>query len=183
MRKPVVVFGLLSGAVSSAMMLLTVPFMDRIGFERAEVLGYTTIIASFLLVYFGVRSYRDRVAGGSVTFGRAFTVGILIALLSSACYVATWQFIYYQVNPGFVDQYATYSIERARASGASQSEIDATARQMEQFKALYRNPAINIGITFMEPLPIGLVVALISAAVLRRRRPTGLAATLGQRAS
>jgi hypothetical protein len=170
MRKTVLVFGLLSGAVSSALMLLTVPFMDRLGFgSRSVVVGYTGIVASFLLVYFGVRSYRDRVAGGSVTFGRAFTVGLLITLLSSACYVATWEFIYFTLKPDFADQYGAYIIERARASGASQQEIEATARQNEQFKILLGNPLTNAAITLIEPLPIGLAVTLISAGILRRK--------------
>ncbi len=122
MRKTVLVFGLLSGAVSSAMMLLTVPFMDRLGFgPRSVVVGYTAIVASFLLVYFGIRSYRDRVAGGSLTFGRAFTVGILISLLSSACYVATWELVYFKLKPDFLDQYSAYAVERARQSGASRA--------------------------------------------------------------
>lgn len=183
MRKTIVVFGLISGAVSSAMLLLTVPFMERIGFDRGEVLGYTTIVASFLLVYFGIRSYRDRVAGGTMTFGRGFTVGILITLVSSACYVATWEFIYFKLNPGFVDQYAAYAIERARASGASQQEIEATTRQLEQFKVQYQNPLINTAITFMEPFPIGLVVTLISAAILRRARQEEATGAAGQRVS
>jgi hypothetical protein len=173
MRKTVLVFGLLSGAVSSAMMLLTVPFMDRIGFgQRSVVLGYTAIVASFLLVYFGIRSYRDRIAGGVLTFGRAFTVGILITLLSSACYVLTWQFVYFKLKPDFADQYSAYAIERARQSGASQQEIEATALRMEEFKTLLQNPLTNAAITFIVPVPVGLVVTLISATVLRRtRRP------------
>jgi hypothetical protein len=183
MRKTIVVFGLISGAVSSAMLLLTVPFMERIGFDRGEVLGYTTIVASFLLVYFGIRSYRDRVAGGTMTFGRGFTVGILITLVSSACYVATWEFIYFRLNPGFADQYAAHAIERARASGASQQEIEATTRQLEQFKVQYQNPLINTAITFMEPFPIGLVVTLISAAILRRARQEEATGAAGQRVS
>ena len=121
MRKTVLVFGLLSGAVSSAMMLLTVPFIDRLGFgSRSVVVGYTGIVASFLLVYFGIRSYRDRVAGGSLTFGRAFTVGILITLLSSACYVATWELVYFKLKPDFLDQYR-HTLSRVPASPAPQS--------------------------------------------------------------
>jgi hypothetical protein len=167
MKRTVLVFGLLSGAVASGMMLLTIPFMDRIGFDRAEVLGYVTIVAAFLLVFFGVRSYRAQV-GGTLSFGRAFRVGILITLVSCACYVVTWQFIYYRLAPGFVDQYAVYVIDRVRASGANQQEIDDTERRMGEFKTLYANPFVNVGLTFLEPFPIGLVVTLISAAALRR---------------
>ena len=173
MKKTVLTFGVLSGAVSSAMMLLTLPFLDRIGFDRGEILGYTMIVASFLLVFFGVRSYRENVAGGSLTFGRAFVVGLLITLVSCAFYVVTWEIIYFKLSPGFADKYTAYAIEKARASGASQESIDATARQMRAFKEMYDKPLINAAITFVEPFPIGLAVTLISAAVLRKRPQKG----------
>ena len=168
MKRTVIVFGLLGGAVASAMMLLTLPFMDRIGFARAEVLGYTTIVAAFLLVFFGVRSYREEVAGGTITFGRAVKVGLLITLVICFCYVATWEVIYYFISPDFVDRYASYTLDTARASGATPQEIEATSRQMEEFKVMFRNPLLNAALTLLEPLPIGIVVTLISAAVLRR---------------
>jgi hypothetical protein len=169
MKKTVVTFGLISAAVSSAMMLLTVPFMDRIGFDRGEILGYTLIVLSFLLVFFGIRSYRDNVAGGSLTFGRAFTVGLLITLVSCLGYVITWEFIYFKLAPGFADKYSAYAIERVRASGGSQAAIDETARQMREFKQMYDRPLVNAAMTFVEPFPIGLAVTLISAAVLRKK--------------
>ncbi len=173
MKRTVLTFGVLSGAVSSAMMLLTLPFLDQIGFDRGEILGYTMIVASFLLVFFGVRSYRENVAGGSLTFGRAFVVGLLITLISCTFYVVTWEIIYFKLAPGFADKWAAYTIEKARASGASQESIEATARQMRAFKEMYDKPLVNAAITFVEPFPIGLAVTLISAAVLRKRRPTG----------
>ena len=89
MRKTVLTFGLIAGAILSIMMLATIPFHDEIGFDRAEVIGYTTMVLAFLLIFFGVRSYRDNVRGGSVSFGRAFAVGALIVAVASACYVAT----------------------------------------------------------------------------------------------
>src|SRR4029078_7609645 len=104
MRKVVLVFGLLSGAVSAALMLMTVPFMHRIGFDYGLVVGYTAIVLSFLFFYFGTRSYRDNVAGGTVTFGRAFSVGLLIALISSLCYVVTGEFLYFNLIADFCDK-------------------------------------------------------------------------------
>jgi len=170
MRKTVITFGLLSGAVSSLMMLATVPFLDRIGFDHGEILGYTTIVLSCLFVFFGVRSYRENSAGGTLTFGRALGVGLLITLVSCACYVVTWEIIYFKLAPGFADKYAAYTVERVRSSGASAQQIEATARQMQQFKQQYDQPLFNAAITFMEPFPIGFLVALVSAAVLRRNR-------------
>lgn len=173
MKKTVVIFGLLSGAVSSVLMLLSVPLLDRIGFDNGVVLGYTGMVMAFLLVYFGVRSYRDNVAGGTLGFGRAFTVGLLITLISCACYVVTWEIIYFKLWPGFADKYSAYAIDKVKASGASQQTIDETARQMAAFKKMYENPLINVAFTFVEPFPIGLAVTLISAAVLKKKRPAG----------
>lgn len=173
MKKTVVTFGLISGALSSLMLVGTVPFKDRIGFDKAEVLGYTTIVVSFLLVFFGVRSYRENVGGGAIAFGRAFSVGILITLISCVCYVVTWEIVYFNFTPGFVDQYAAYMVERAKASGASQEAIQAQLEQMKKFKELYDNPFFNGAITFLEPFPIGLLITLISAVALRKK-PQGL---------
>ena len=168
MKRTVLTFGLLSGAVSSLMMLLTIPFHDRFGYDRLELIGFTTIVASCLLIFFGIRSYRDHVAG-ALTFGRAFTVGILITVVSCICYVATWQVVSRTWTPDFMDKYGAHLIERAKASGASQQEIDAKVQEVATFKRLYANPLFNIAFTFMEPFPIGLGVTLISAAVLRRK--------------
>jgi hypothetical protein len=174
MKKTVWTFGLLSGAVSSVMMLVTAPFWERIGFDRAEIIGYATIIAAFLLVFFGVRSYREQM-GGTLTFGRGFTVGLLITLVSCACYVATWQFVHRQFAPDFAEKYQAHLMAKAKAEGATQAELDAQAAELRQFKELYSNPLFNVAITFLEPFPIGLGVSLISAAILRRKPAAALA--------
>ena len=175
MRKTVLTFGLISGAILSAMMLATMPFAEAIGFDRLMVIGYTTMVAAFLLIFFGVRSYRDHVAGGSVTFGRAFAVGALIGLVASACYVATWQVVYFKIAPDFGAQYQAHLLDRARSRGETQADLDRRVAEMERFAELYDNPAINAAITFLEPLPVALIIALMSAGVLRRR-PGGAAA-------
>ena len=179
MKKTVLTFGLISGVFSSVMMLLTVPFLDRVGFDHGEILGYSLIVLSFLLVFFGVRSYRDNVAGGALTFGRALAVGLLITLISCTFYVATWELIYYKLAPGFLDKYTAHVIEKERAGGATPEQLQATAVRMEEFKRLYQNPLVNIAFTFLEPFPIGFLVSLISAGVLRRRAGPAFAAAEG----
>ena len=169
MKKTVLTFGLISGAISAVTMLVTLPFVDKIGFEKGEILGYTVMMLAALMVFFGVRSYRENVGGGRLTFGRGFAVGLLITLISSACYVATWEIVYYKLMPDFADKYAAHMVERAKASGASQQKIDEQVRQAKQFKQMYDNPAINVGITFMEVFPVGLVVTLVSAGILRKK--------------
>jgi Protein of unknown function (DUF4199) len=169
MRKTVLTFGLISGVISAVMMLATIPFADKIGFEKAEIIGYTTIVVSALLVFFGIRSYRENVSGGRLTFGRGFAVGILIVLVSNLCYVAAWEVTYFKFMPDFADKYAAHMVERAKASGASQAKIEKTTREAQQFKEMYRNPAVNVALTFAEVFPIGLGVTLLSAAILRKK--------------
>jgi Protein of unknown function (DUF4199) len=170
MKKTVLAFGLISGAISAVMMLVTVPFVDKIGWDKGEILGYTSIVLAALLIFFGIRSYRENVAGGRLTFGRGFAVGILITLISSACYVATWEVVYFKFLPDFADKYAAHMVERAKVSGASRQKLDETQQKAAQFKQMYNNPAINIALTLMEVFPIGLGVTLISAGILRKKQ-------------
>src|SRR5262245_58965696 len=169
MKKTVLTFGLIGGAVSAAMMCASLPFVDKIGFDKSVIVGYTTMILAFLLVFFGVRSYRENVGGGQITFGRAFAVGILITLVVCVCYVVAWEILYFNFMPDFADKCASYSVEKVRASGASQQVIDAKVEEMKSFKEMLNNPFINAAMTFVEPFPVGLLVTLISAAFLRRK--------------
>ena len=170
MRKIVLTFGLIAGAILSVMMLITIPFHDQIGFDKGLIIGYTTMVLAFLMVYFGVRSYRDNVSGGSVTFGRAFGVGLLITIVASVCYVATWQFIYYRLVPDFGDKYAAHAVEEAKKSGATDAQIAAKTREMAEMNQNLKNPLVNIALTFLEPLPVGILFTLITAVALSRKR-------------
>ncbi len=173
MKKIVLTYGLISGAILSLMMAITVPFMHRIGSSVALMIGYTSMLLGFLLIYFGVRAYRDRVGSGSIGFGRAVAVGALIALVSSACYVATWEVIFFNFTPNFLEEYQAGQLEKERAAGASEAALAARRTEMARFAEQYRNPLFNAAVTFAEPLPVGLVIALVAAGVLRRRRPAG----------
>ena len=169
MKKTVLVFGLISGAISIAMMLATLPFEEKIGQNQALILGYTTIVLAALLIFFGVRSYRENVAGGHLSFARGFAVGILITLISSACYVGTWEIVYFKLMPDFADKYAAHMVERAKGSGASPQKVEEAERKAKEFKVAYNNPVINMAYTFMEVFPVGLVVTLASAGILRKK--------------
>ncbi|HUQ84293.1 MAG TPA: DUF4199 domain-containing protein [Gemmatimonadaceae bacterium] len=181
MKKVVLTFGLISGAVLSVMMALTFVVQDRVDLDRAEVIGYTSMVVAFLLIFFGVRSYRDNVAGGTVRFGKAFGVGALIAVVASLCYVATWEVIYFNFAPDFAQKYQAHVLEKARAAGESDAAIAAKKAEYEKFAKLYRNPAINAAITFLEPLPVALIVSLVTAGVLSRRKKELGVGALAQR--
>jgi len=172
MKRTVLIFGVISGVISSAMMFLTLPLEKRgtINFENGEVIGYTAIFLSFLLVFFGIRAYREN-NGGTISFGRGFAVGILITLISCIFYVASWEVIYHEFMPDFADKYAAATVTKLREKGASEAAIAAKKKQMDQMKVMLANPAINAAMTFIEPFPVGLLVTLVSAGILRRKRP------------
>jgi hypothetical protein len=169
MRKIVVTFGLIGGALLAVMMMATVPFQEQIGFDNGAYIGYTTMVLAFLMVYFGVQSYRDSVAGGSVRFGEAFKVGVLISLVIMACYVATWQVMYHNFMPDFLERYTAYALEQARQAGASPDQIAAQAKEMQEFGEMYKNPLVNIAFTLLEPFPVALVFTLVTAGIASRK--------------
>ncbi len=166
MKKTVLKYGLISGVIAAGLMLAQVPFMD--GSSRALIVGYAGIVLSALVIFFGVRSYRENVGSGKISFGRGFAVGILIAVISAACYVAAWEVVFYS-SPGIADHIFNQEAEHLKATGAPQEAIDKAVQEAESFKKLYSNPLVNAAFTFIEPFPVGLLTTLISAGLLRRR--------------
>ncbi|HUP88583.1 MAG TPA: DUF4199 domain-containing protein, partial [Longimicrobiales bacterium] len=132
--------------------------------------GYTSMVLAFLLICFGIRAYRDNVNGGSISFGRAFKVGGLITVVACLIYVATWEVVYFNFMPDFADKYAAAAIAKERASGATAEQVEAKQAEMQKLKKLYANPLFNAGFTFLEPLPVGLIMTLVCAGVMSRRR-------------
>src|ERR1700757_3021391 len=123
MRKIVLTFGLISGLIISVLMGGSLLLADKIGSGHSMALGYTIMVASFLLIYFGIRSYRDNVLAGRISFGRAFACGILITLITTVCYVAMWEFLYFNFMPHFMDSYFAAQIQRVQSSGLDSATI------------------------------------------------------------
>src|SRR6202011_1512947 len=169
MKKTVLTFGLISGLIISVLMGGSLLLADRIGSGHSMVLGYTIMVASFLLIYFGIRSYRDDTLTGQISFGRAFACGILITLITTVCYVAMWEVLYFM--PHFMDSYFAAQIHKVQSSALDPTTSAAQVAAIQRSQQLYQNPFVNMAYTFMEPLPVGLIITLISAAILRRKAP------------
>jgi hypothetical protein len=180
MKKIVLRFGLASGLILIALSAVMLPCMNgAIDFDHGEVVGYSAMVLSFLLVFFGVKSYRDTVAGGSIRFGKAFQVGMLITLITCAMYVIAWEITYYNFFPDFLDKYNAHVLAKMRAAGESEAAILEKTAEMAKLAKLYANPLFNAGITFMEVFPVGLIMTLVSAAILRRKpRPDAPASAM-----
>jgi len=174
MKKTILTFGLIAGGFTALTMSITVPFEDKFGFNHGLLLGYTMIVLSLMMVFFGIRSYRDNVSNGQITFVRGFAIGISITLIMCAFYVVTWEIIYFNFMHDYLDKYSAHMVEKARAAGASAASIQAQIESMKELKVKYENPFYNAALTFIEPFPVGLLMTLISAAILRKRPQTGL---------
>jgi len=176
MKKTVLTFGLIAGVIISVLMDGSVLLSDKIGSSHSLLLGYANIVASFLLVYFGIRSYRDNTLDGQISFGRAFSCGILITLITTIFYVATWEILYFNFIPHFMDSYFAAQIHKVQSAGLDPAATAAQVAVIQHSQQLYQNPIVNMAYTFIEPFPVGLIITLISAAILRRKAPVEPAA-------
>ncbi|MCC6279230.1 MAG: DUF4199 domain-containing protein [Saprospiraceae bacterium] len=170
MKNLILKYGLISGAISVVLMGISSLWFRQTGkIEGGEFIGYTGMILSMLFVYIGVRTFRDQHRNGAISFGEAFKVGGIIALISCVCYVVGWLFVYEFVMPDFMDFYITSLVDKMKAAGKPEAEIQQSMAEMMHYKELYKNPLYRIGLTFMEPLPVALLVSLVSAAIVRRK--------------
>ena len=172
MKKIVLTYGLISGAIITGCFLISMYLWSKgiINFDNGEYFGYGSMLVALSMVFFGIKSYRDNQKGKSIGFWKGVQVGILISLLSSFVYAAGWE-TYMQVNPQntFFEEYTQHYLSKMKEKGTPQEEIDKTTTEMASMKAMYNNPVIRFGMTLMEILPVGIIVTLLSAAILRKK--------------
>ena len=171
MKKIVLTFGLIAGVMISVLMDGSILMSSKSGSGHSMALGYTMMVASFLLVYFGIRSYRDNILSGQISFARALACGLLITAITCACYVVTWEIVYFQFMPHFMDGYFAAQVHRVQTSGLDPATAAAKIAAIYHSQQLYQNPLVNMAYTLLEPLPVGVVITLLSAALLRRAKP------------
>ncbi len=171
MTKNVWKYGLLSGLALAILGAVTVPFEHRYRTSNsvAMAVGYTAMVLSFLIVFVGVKHYRDTECGGSITFGRAFAAGALMMLITCACYVLLWEVLVATVEKNFAHQYTAGMIQRAQNSGLQGAALQAKIAEARQFEVAYANPLYRMAMTLLEPLPVGIVMSLVTAGILRRK--------------
>ncbi len=167
MKKNVLIFGIVLGVV------LCIPWIIMVNmlytdpeFKSNDALGYAILVVIYSLIFVGIRNYRNREQGGRITFGKGFKVGALITLIAGVIYVVIWTFSFYLFIPDFMEVYTDHVLYQC----TSEEDLAAKTREMESFAQMYENPIFMMLITFAEVVPIGLVVTLISALVLKRNK-------------
>lgn len=172
MKKIILIYGLIAGIVVAIPMLFTASLChadSNFDYSKSMLIGYASMIIAFSMIFVGIRSYRNSYNNGIISFGKAFQIGLFIALVASSIYVIGWLIEYYFFIPDFAEKYSAHEIEQLRAKGASATEIAEETRKMASFVSMYKNPLFVIMMTYAEILPVGLIVTLISALILKKK--------------
>ena len=170
MKKNILIYGLISGLIISALMTVNVSMCSRSGdFDNSIVLGYASMLIAFSMIFVGIKNYRDKYNGGVISFGKAFKVGLFMTLIASTIYVIVWMIEDRFFFPDFMEKYTAHEINKLQLSGISATELAGKKKELEQAKEMYKNPGIRILLTYAEILPVGLIVTLISSLILKRK--------------
>jgi len=175
MKKNVIVFGLIAGVIASVLMVISMARCSSdANFEHSMLIGYASMVLAFSFIFVGIKNYRDKYNNGLITFGKAFKTGLYISLIASTMYVITWLVDYYVFIPDFMDKYVAHMLKEAKDSGASAAELAKQAKELAYNQQLYKNPIMVVLFTYMEILPVGILVSLIAALILKRKPQTPL---------
>jgi hypothetical protein len=174
MRKIVLTFGLIAGVIVGCLELIVMSLSHSgaISFDKGEIFGYGSMVIALSMIFFGTKSYRDNHQSGAIKFSKGLQVGILITLIASLMYAASWEVYLLTTSGGqdaFMKMYTEHYIEKMKNEGATEAEIEQKTKQLTDMAEMYRNPVIRFGMTLMEILPVGVIITLISAAILRRK--------------
>ena len=175
MKNTIIVYGLIAGIIVSTLMLYSVNSLSHgegnFDYDRSLLIGYASMLIAFSLVFVGIRNYRDKHNQGVISFGKAFKIGIMIVLIASTMYVIAWLIDSAYFIPDFAEKYSSQMLDKLKASGASQMEIEKQTKEMASFVSMSKNPFFNAMMAYIEILPVGLVVTLISSLILKRKPP------------
>lgn len=142
---------------------------DSLDFQHGMLYGYLSMLVAFVFVFVGIKTYRDDVLSGQISFGKALKVGMLIVAIASTIYVGLWLIDYFFFIANFSEIYTAHELNKLKAAGAGAAEIARKAKEMAEFSRMYKNPLFNAIMTYCEIVPVGLIVALLAAAILRKK--------------
>ena len=166
MIRAALVYGGIAGTATIITMILGFEF----GGEGAssQAVGFLIMFMALSLIFFGVKRYRDVEQGGVITFAKAFGLGAMMAAVAGIAYIFIWEIYLAATDFAFIEEYLSDNIEAKKAEGLAGEELEVLIAEQDGFRTFYMNPFLRIPITFTEIFPIGLIVALISAAILRK---------------
>lgn len=170
MFRIILIFGIAAGLIVAVPMCLLVANAQPGSAATSHFTGYLIMLLALSLIFFGVKRLRDRELGGVIRFVPALLAGLGISAVAGVIYVVGWEITLAVTDFAFVDSYSTAAVEAARAKGASAADVEAVIAKMDDFRRQYANPFFRVPVTFIEIFPVGVLISLISAALLRNSR-------------
>jgi hypothetical protein len=170
MMRIILTYGLVSGLVVITGIIGTILAANGSPPHSNVWLGYLIMLIGLSAILVGVKRHRDHALGGVIKFHQAFLMGLGIALAASLAYVLVWEVYMAATHYTFMDRYVAATLEAKRAAGLSGAAYDKVAAELETMRRQYANPLVRMPMTFAEIFPVGLLVALVSAALLRNPR-------------
>ena len=164
-------YGVIAGlAVGIPMSIITLSLdADAVG-HWGMAIGYTTMLIALSAVFVAIKRRRDDDQGGVIRFWPAFGMGLGISAVASVIYVVAWEAATAIAGIDFGKTYADMLIRQQAAKGVAGPALEAFKAQMAQFRASYADPLYRLPMTFMEIFPVGVLVSLVSAGLLRNPR-------------
>ncbi len=170
MKQIIIKNGLLSGLLVSTFMVCSMAYLYKSeGAEGSMLLGYASMLAAFSFVFLGIKKYRDSEAEGKITFFTAFKIGIAISSIASIMYTLAWAIEYHFFIPDFMEKYSSVAIEKLQKSNLSTIDLEAKIKEINEGKVWYDNIFLFLAITFAEIFPVGLLVTIVSALILKKK--------------
>jgi hypothetical protein len=156
--------GILGGIIAAIVMASMVYYMKiNPGQEPNAIMGFMGMFLAFIFIILGIKQERA-INNGAITFKRAFLTGLAISFIISTIYVLVWLVIYYNFFPDFMEKYSEMALKNT-----SPEELVAKTTEMNQMKEWYKNPLMIILLTYMEIFPLGIVISLIGALILKKK--------------
>ena len=160
-------YGLLSGLVIIVTLITGIVFSGHESFFSSEWFGYLVMLVALTFIFVGVKRHRDVERGGVIKFLPAFLMGLAIAAAAGVAYVAVWEIYLAMTDYKFMDQYIAGIMHAKQTAGLSTAALAEEMAQLEAMRVNYANPLFRIPMTFLEIFPVGLLVSLVSALLLR----------------
>ncbi len=171
MGRTLLTYGLIAGAIAgTALFIVSLVFDGEPPMDYGMALGYASMLVALSVVFVAVKRHRDSAGGGVIRFWTALGLGLGISLVASLVYVLAWELTMLVIGKDFAAMFARLFVEQATSQGLTGDALAAAQRQASEFETMYRNPLLRLPMTFIEIFPVGVLVSLFSAAVLRNPR-------------
>ena len=177
MKRTILICGIIGGLISVCWFIGSEQILSvNMSITTRLFLGYATMILGLSLIFVAVKNYRDNYNDGLIAFGKAFRIGLLITLIASTVYVVVWLIDFTWFVPDYFDKFKVQMLADMKAQGATSAQVKAKMVEFNSQAQMYKNPLFNALFTYMEIVPVGLVISVIAALILKRKKMIEIAA-------